>query len=50
MGTTGTSWGARAEQRTRGVWRVTGNEVSPPTPVELGYPFLAVSNAISGLG
>jgi hypothetical protein len=25
------------------VWRVTGNEVSPPTPVELGYPYLASS-------
>jgi hypothetical protein len=23
------------------VWRVTGNEVSPPAPVELGFPYLA---------
>jgi hypothetical protein len=25
------------------VWRVTGNEVSPPAPVELGFPFHASS-------
>jgi Bacterial Ig-like domain (group 3)/FG-GAP-like repeat len=25
------------------VWRVTGNEVSPPAPVELGFPYLASS-------
>jgi FG-GAP-like repeat len=32
----GSSWQAQ-------VWRVTGNEVSPPAPVELGFPFIASS-------